>query len=323
MNAQPIQIDFKSGKISGANLVERTGLELMRASAYALASRQFLGFSWVAKVIRTLLPSQRDVRVIFADDRCFDYPYGDGYWGVLLYNKKLYSQHVELILMRFSDTDYAFVDCGSNFGYMSVQVSGRDFGGKPCMAIEADLDNYSRTVHNAQINGNRYQHRHNAVFSTSGNKVNLFGSKHEAYSIKGESGQESNGVVETLALDDLLDWLDDQGEDVPVVLKLDVEGVEIDALKGAEKLMLRPSLIIYEEHGNDPTHEISHFIRDELSMRLFMGTRDGKFVTEITDWAQLDNLKQNPREGYDILASNSGFWLEKLEHMRPGHNGVH
>lgn len=314
MTDTAIYHDFKTGHISGAGFFERIGLELMKGSAYLLAPLQFTGFSWASKFIRAVFKSDKQIQVKFAEDCVFEYPYGDGYWGVLLYNKATYAPDVELYLQSFADIDYTFIDCGSNYGYMSVLVSSELYGSKPSIAIEADPDNYQKTMKNSKLNGNRYDYCHNAIFNESGKIVNLFGAKHEAFSILEEEGADIRARVETLALDDLSDWVEKTGNP-RTILKLDVEGVEIDALKGAGKLLAGDCLVNFEDHGSDKSHEISRFIKDELGMRLFIGNEAGIELTEITSWEQLDDLKTNPRRGYDLFAASSSFWLKRLEAM--------
>ena len=54
-----------------------------------------------------------------------------------------------------------------------------------------------------------------------------------------------------IALDNLLD----DGKislDGKYLIKLDVEGVEIEAIKGGARLLQGDSVILCEEHGNDP-----------------------------------------------------------------------
>ncbi|MEH0072816.1 hypothetical protein V6L77_25490 [Pannonibacter sp. Pt2-lr] len=58
-------------------------------------------------------------------------------------------------------------------------------------------------------------------------------------------------------------------QDGPLVLKLDVEGVEIEALRGGVALLMRDVLVIYEEHGSDRSHAVSRYLREECGMRLF------------------------------------------------------
>ncbi len=306
-----IQHEFHNGRISAAGFTERIGIGLMRTGAYALAPFEFFGFSWLSRIVRSVFRSNETIQVRFSEDCVFEYPYGDGYWGTLLYNKQTYAPDVEPYLKSFADIDYAFIDCGANFGYMSVVVSSAEYGSKPAIAIEADPENYRKTVRNSELNGSRYDCRHNAVFSQSGKKVRLFGAKHEARTIVEEGGGQSRYEVETFALNDLIGWLRKHG-DPAIVLKLDVEGVEIDALAGADRILSQDCLISYEEHGSDPLHEVSRHLKENLGMRLFIGADNILHIREITDLADLASIKSNSRKGYDLFATKSDLWIDRL-----------
>ena len=67
-------------------------------------------------------------------------------------------------------------------------------------------------------------------------------------------GAGTGGMVETLALDDLGQWRKKNGNK-PIILKLDVEGVEIEAMRGAKKLCKKDCMVLFEDHASDRTHE--------------------------------------------------------------------
>ena len=248
---------------------------------------------------------------MFPDTR-FEFPYGDGYWGCLLDNSKVYSPGEEDILLLLADIDYVYIDCGANYGYMSALVSGEAFGKKPCVAIEADPHTYKFLERNHALNGERFEIMNRAIFSVSGEMVNIHGAKHEARSIIDENGTRHNGNVETLALDDLVDQLPGfKGK--PTLLKLDVEGVEIDAMKGATNLISSDLLVVYEDHASDPNHKVTHYFREELGMRVF--TTPGAKLKEIKSDEQMTAIKKNHRLGYDFFATKSEFWLETLSDL--------
>lgn len=315
MSEAAIRFDFATGAFFGARPVERVGLALLRLGAKLSAPINHVGYSLGARLVRAVLPSKRAVRIEFGDGSLFEFPYGDGYWGQLLDNRSGYAPPVERLLLALRDSRYGFIDCGANFGYMSVLVSGPAYGAKPAIAIEADAENFAQLSHNCAINANRFECRHNAVYSKSGETVDLYGSKHEALSVMPESGDRPRGSVTTLALDDLHDWF--AAQDTPLlVLKLDVEGVEIDALEGARRLLNQECLIIYEEHGNDRDHTLSRHLKERHGMHLFAEPDSGGGLIEIGDFAFLDRFKRNRRVGYDLFATNSAAWLPKLRSMK-------
>ena len=240
-----ILFDVPTGRIQNVAGAERLGMFLFRLGAQISSAWDFIGYSIGAKWVRRLLPSKRNIRARFADDCVFEFPYGDGYYGPLLDNRKSYSPGIEGFLKSQAGIPSAFIDCGANFGYMSVMVTSSAYGSKPAIAIEADEGNFVHLKRNSQINGGRFETRHNAIHSKSGQEMVLYGNKHEAFTVDPATGGMVRGRVTTLALDDLVGWVDGQGGGA-VILKLDIEGVEVAAMAGASELLKRDCLIIYE-----------------------------------------------------------------------------
>jgi len=304
-----IHVDKASGAIRNASPCERIGLTAMRLAAVGLRPLDDLGFSIVAKLVRSVLPSRRMVTVDFAGDACFSFPYGDGYWSLLLDPRDVYEEEVEAVLRAIRDVDYAFVDCGANFGYWSVLVTSAGFGRHKAVAIELDPESFAILERNAAANGNRFTCLHRAVSDSDDDVLKIYGAKHEARSVVPDATGGARGEVLSITLDRLVEdgHVPDEG---PVVLKLDVEGVEVPALKGGTALLMRDVLIVYEEHGSDRTHSVSRYLRDDCGMRLF-GHVDKTFF-ELGSVDQLTRLKTNPRRGYDFFATRSPFWLDRL-----------
>lgn len=306
-----ISHDFNSGAVSQANVIERFGMFALNTAAWMTKPIRYVGFSKAAGLVRTFLPSKRSVQTRLFDDMVFEYPYADSYWSRLVHD--VYDQCEENFLMAIRDVDYAYIDCGANYGYMSALVSSKSYGSKPAIAIEADPNTFAMLKQNAELNQNRFEIRHNAIFSKSGELVNIHGDKHEARSILDEDGNRGDGNVETLAVDDLKDWLEAQNKKA-VLLKLDVEGVEIDAMKGAKSLTKGNLLVSYEDHGNDKSNEISDYFMNELAMRIFISEKQG--CRELKTMQEVAAVKTNSRVGYDFIATKSDFWLGHVQNCK-------
>ena len=54
------------------------------------------------------------------------------------------------------------------------------------------------------------------------------------------------------------------------MLKLDVEGVEEAALRGASEMLARDTLLVYEEQSSDKIHANTRFVTEELGMSVFI-----------------------------------------------------
>ena len=311
-----IVVDWRTGAISNASSVERVGLTAMSIAARALAPLNSRGISYVAKLVSKALPSQKDICLVLDEDLEFAFPYGDAYWSRLLKPLSLYEEEIEALLLTFSDLDYAFIDCGANYGYWSAKVTSRRFGNRQTAAVELDPVNFERLCENAVLNDNRFICINRAVFDKDGEVLNFFGRKHEARSLVDQqvSGHVL-GDVETITLDKILEeaGLEDHST---IVLKLDVEGSEIEALKGASNLLQKDVLIIYEDHGADRSHSVSKYLSEECGMRLFGYNADRFF--ELGAVLELDGLKRDRRKGYDFFATQSRFWMDRLAGLVAG-----
>ena len=148
-----------------------------------------------------------------------------------------------------------------------------------------------------------------AIGATKGT-AQLSGTKHEAFSIAGstDSGGEQ---VPVLALDDLLD----DGKIAPggkYLIKLDVEGVEIDAIKGGARLLAGDSVIMCEEHGNDPDHTVSRYILEQTPLKLIVYDPRSNRLETVTELSILDRIKVSSHVGYNVFGTSSAFWQERI-----------
>ncbi len=305
--AVAIKYDFSEGTFEGTTLVERVGLNLMKLSAKLTSPLTYTGLSHATRILRALLPSDRNIETSLFPDTDFVFPYGDSYWSSLLNNSSGYSPEIESFLLKLRDVEYGFIDCGANYGYMSAIVTSQTFGNKPSIAIEADPETFQILEQNAKINNNRFECLNRAIYSVTGEMVDMSNAKHEARSILRDDGSIIDGNVETVALDDVLDWVEAQGKD-KIMLKLDVEGVEIEAMKGAQQLLTKNLVILFEDHASDKVHETSQYFLETLSMRVFYS--DGVEFREMTSLDDIKKVKNNPRVGYDFIATKSDEWLD-------------
>lgn len=311
--AGDILLDKRTGALQGASAREAMTLAALRAAAWALEPLDDLGYSVVCRFIRPFA-TDRAVSLRLSDDTQFRFPLADGYWSPLIRAAYRYEPDLAALLLAVSDVDFVFVDCGANFGYWSCQVTSRDYGAHDAIAIEAASANAALLSANAALNGGRFEVVHAAIGERGGESVSLRGAKHESFSIDHGADGPVVETVTTLALDDLLDRPVVAGAS-HVILKLDVEGMEQAAIRGGRRLLTKDAVVIAEEHGSDPANAVSRFLADE-GFRLFFCDK-GRFV-ELTDLdRQLGAYKTNPRWGYNVFATKSPFWTERLKAISP------
>ena len=119
-----------------------------------------------------------------------------------------------------------------------------------------------------------------------------------------------------ISLDSLLDQgLVSSGQ--RLVVKLDVEGMEIDAAKGGKRLLANETVIIVEDHGADRAHTVSRYLLNEAGCRLFVFDEASQRYKSLTDLSALDRIKTSTAFGYNVLATNSPYWEERIRSIPP------
>ena len=311
MAQAPIQFDRASGALEGANLWERTAALAFATGSKISSHFSHRGYIGCANLLRKALP-QRNIAIKLNPDATFEFPYGDGYWIKLLNRSYHYEDELELLFRDSADVDYTLLDCGANYGYWSVLVSSALYGSKKAIAVEPSSQNFSKLANNAKINGGRFEAMKCAIGATRGT-ARLSGTKHEAFSIAGDAGSDGEEVP-VIALDNLLD----DGKISPTgkyLIKLDVEGVEIEAIKGGTRLLQGDSVILCEEHGNDRSHSVSRYILEHTPLKLIVyDPRSDRFET-VTELSILDRIKVSSHVGYNVLGTASAFWENRVHSL--------
>jgi FkbM family methyltransferase len=307
MAQAPIQFDRASGVLEGANAWERLAAVALTLGSKVGSNFSHRGYNMAANLLRKAL-TERGIQVRLNPDAVFEFPYGDGYWSKLLNRTFSYEDELELLFADSADIDYTLLDCGANYGYWSVLVSSKPFGAHKAIAIEPSGQNFPKLANNAKINGSRFETMKCAIGAARGT-ARLSGTKHEAFSIAGDQG--SGEEVPVLALDNLLD----DGKvaaNGKFLIKLDVEGVEIEAMKGGTRLMQGDSVLLCEEHGNDPRHTVSRYILEQTPLTLIVYDPRSNRLETVTDLAILDRIKVSTHVGYNVFGTASAFWLDRI-----------
>jgi FkbM family methyltransferase len=304
----PIQFDRSTGVLEGANAWERTAALALTTGSKISSHFSHRGYNGCANLLRKTLP-ERNIAIKLNADATFEFPYGDGYWSKLLNRSYHYEDELELLFRHSADVDYTLLDCGANYGYWSVLVSSAPFGSHKAIAIEPSSQNFAKLVNNARINGNRFEPMKCAIGAVRGS-ARLSGTKHEAFSIAGNpaDGEE----VPVIALDNLIDdgKVSASGK---FLIKLDVEGVEIEAIKGGTRLLQSDSVLMCEEHGNDPDHTVSRYILEQTPMKLIVYDPRSNRLETVSDLSILDRIKVSSHVGYNVFGTASKFWQDRIK----------
>lgn len=307
-----LTFDRLTGGVAGAGIRERLLIGAMRAGAAISSKWYFRGFAAGCRGLRAL-SAEQPIEVRLNEDAIFSFPFCDGYWSLLLFSRYRYEFDIEMFFKGIADADYTLIDGGANFGYWSVLISSRPYGAHRSIAIEPSSANFAWLSRNAARNGGRFTPVKAAIGDAEG-VAHLAGRKHESLSIVG--GSDAGEEVPVITLDSLMErmQLDPKGR---YVAKLDVEGVEIAAIAGGQKLLAGDCVMICEEHGNDRNHTISRHILDHTPFKLFcFDPATGRFE-QLSDVSPLDRIKRAVNYGYNVLATSSPYWEQRIRALGP------
>ena len=114
MSAGPqLAFDRATGVFAGASAREQLAAYAFQAGARLSSAWSYRGFAAGCRAVRSVL-IERDITVRLNEDALFAFPYGDGYWTLLLDRNYRYEADIELFFRGIADDDYTLVDCGAN-----------------------------------------------------------------------------------------------------------------------------------------------------------------------------------------------------------------
>lgn len=220
----------------------------------------------------------------------------DGYWTRFALWNRHYEPEIARILEAAAGAAELFCDCGANKGYWTVRAAPLF---RRVIAAEAAAGTFAALEASAGHLPNVTLHRV-AIHSSSGARltfVNVANSHASARLLGGArpGRDDTTEPVETRRIDDLVP------EGRPALIKLDVEGAEIDALEGAARALRDGAVVIYEDHGGDSSCAPSRHLLADPEMRLF--SCDDALL-EVTSIDQIAALKTDPFKGYNFVAAH-------------------
>jgi FkbM family methyltransferase len=222
----------------------------------------------------------------------------------------VYESEIEALLDQILSPHTIFIDCGANQGYWSVYAAQKIKRPDRIVAIEATSLPFERLCDNLKLNGDSFTAIRKAVYSQTGLDLEfethpqLHGSNSCVHQ-RGKPGQPGfqRELVKSVTIDDVVASVTSGQSDSDVVVKIDVEGAEIEALKGARKVMQGGGLFIYEEHGKDTTCAVTDFLLHELRSCIYL-LQFGLEPVRIETVEQLAGLHLSAGYGHNLLAAD-------------------
>lgn len=248
---------------------------------------------------------------------------GDDYWMPSIMHE--YEPEILAILSKALTPDSVFIDAGANIGWWSLFASTVVVDPSHVIAIEPAASTFRDLRRNASLNGGAYMCLRAAVWRSAGERLQLrsdSGSRESAH-IEGGSPLWSRPAahVETVLSVSLNEVIRSQtGTAAQVIVKLDVEGAELQALEGAGRSLKDVDLLIYEDHGKDPAAVVTgEMLR--LGFEVFSADRRGRLqaIRSSTDAAK---IKRSAKIGYNFFAVRPGSAVAGRLGLSPARSGA-
>lgn len=152
-------------------------------------------------------------------------------------------------IIEYLEKDDIFFDIGASVGLVSILAAKKLSKGK-VYSFEPDPENRLRLIKNYTLNGLTNYHIQPFAIGEKEDLLSLYtaGSNDKSPSLKQVNGIDSFIEVEVKSIDDLIDK---KSLPVPTVIKIDIEGAELMALRGMFNTLTgynRPRLIFIEIH---------------------------------------------------------------------------
>ena len=151
-------------------------------------------------------------------------------------------------IKKFSNSNnLLFIDCGSNYGFYSLYSASLSEKNR-IISIEASKNTSDEFTKNLKLNNfNNINFFNNAVSNSSGEKISFYESVNDWESSQTHNNFKFNSetVVKSIKIDTLI--RDYHLNDYLVIIKLDVEGNEINVIKGALDLIKKSNPLIIIE----------------------------------------------------------------------------
>jgi FkbM family methyltransferase len=244
-------------------------------------------------------------KALLAQGASFAFPATDTYWGFFVYSGLVYEYPLHMVFKAICNLDFQVLDCGANFGYWSVLLSSPAYGSKNVIAIEPAIQTFQILRSNSTLNGNRFACVNRAVSDCSGSVLSLVTNMHASARLRIHP-QDSDGSrcqeVLSISLDDLVSML--AASPNPLVIKLDIEGHETQAIRTAACLRDRDVLIIYEDNASDVLSTNTQYI---LALREFVvyWIDDLGRCARITNVSEVNHIKHRRARGVNSFAGHN------------------
>ena len=265
----------------------------------------------LSKLISFFISDNILCKIKIFKDTNFTFYFNDPYYNRLIFKNYKYESEIENFLRKIKVLKYIFLDVGANYGYWSVIVSSKNFGSKKAVAIEPVQENYRMCKNNYKLNKSRFTLINKGISRNKGKRYlyidNYDRSAVGSTLIKPKHNLFKREQIQTIPISKLLMKYKKYKY---FVIKLDVEGEEINCCKTINKNLSKKLLIIYEDHGSDNKNMNTKYLIQK-GFKIFICSNNK--ISEIKKYTDLNKYKKQKRVGYNLFATSSNKFLSFLK----------
>jgi len=168
------------------------------------------------------------------------------------------------------------VDAGAYIGDTIEDIVKENIAYKKIYAFEPDEQNYAKLIENTKTYQNIEAHKYGLWDKTD--KLYFYAEANMGSSITSDISK-SNKIIDTISLDEFF-----KDKEKPTLIKMDIEGAELNALLGAKEIICKykPKLQICIYHKPEHLYQIPILIKEWVKdYRLYIGHHSFDFVDTI------------------------------------------
>lgn len=207
----------------------------------------------------------------------------------------LYDYHEMNFLLRYLRTEDSFLDIGANIGVYTLLAAAKIHTGT-IHSFEALPKNYKRLQENLKLNQFNQVKTYELAISESTGKVALNLAEGDSMPFITKTATKNTITVPTNTLDNLLQ---DQSLTNLTLAKMDIEGAEILALKGAISLLKQQRPHVWILEINDTVNYFGHQKQDIVDL---LNSYGYELYSYNADTNQLSPITLEQQEGNNVLA---------------------
>lgn len=292
---------------------DRLALHTINICGHATRPINHRGFYNLAKRVGHSLNRSQSVQVRLNNDTLYEFLVADPYWNRLIHNEFRYEPEIYYFLDLIRDLDFSFFDGGANWGYWSAVASSKAYGAVETVAYEPMPQAFGQLTKNAAINDFRFSVVQRALAEQEMTGVPMSASRLAEPSAVGASLQKGAEqghhviFVDATTLDVALANLKSAA---PVVIKLDLEGVECGVIASSNWIDQNDCVLVFEDHGKDQECKVVSMVLGRGWPIYFF--HDNGSLVRINSVQQAAELKIKRSRGYNFIGAHPGGIFEKL-----------